>query len=150
MSVRSFRPRSTLALEKEIKLSIPEEASGCEIVGDRRAVQQILTNLIGNAIKFTDQGGKICLQVHPCTNDGMAALVITDNGRGIPVDRIANLGQAFVQVAPAHTRDQGGSGLGLAICKSLAKGMGGEIEIESELGKGTTVRLLLPRDATKT
>jgi len=124
-----------LALEKTIALVMPEAIPGCDVLGDRRAVHQILLNLIGNAIKFTADGGRVQLQVELRRQDDTIALVVSDNGRGIPADRLADLGQPFVQVQGAYTRDQGGSGLGMAICKSLAKGMNGSIELESELGR---------------
>jgi PAS domain S-box-containing protein len=135
----------SLAIEKSVDLIDPDCAPVPAVRADRRATHQILTNIIGNAIKFTNAGGKVQLLVE-LTEDGMVALRVSDNGRGIPAEKIAELGQPFVQLGSALTRDQGGTGLGLAICRSLAKGMGGSITLESELGKGTTVRLLLPRD----
>lgn len=134
-----------LALQKTIALVMPEAIPGCDVLGDRRAVHQVLLNLIGNALKFTAEGGRAQMRVELRRQDDTIALVVSDNGRGIPAHRLDDLGQPFVQVDGAHTRDQGGSGLGLAICKSLAKGMNGSMEIESELGRGTTVRLVLPR-----
>ncbi|MBL8710131.1 MAG: PAS domain S-box protein [Rhodospirillaceae bacterium] len=136
---------SSLAFEKEIRMIGPEGGTAGNVLGDRRAINQILMNIIGNAIKFTDRGGEVALLVEPRSGAGMIALVVADNGQGIPADSLASLGQPFVQVAPAHTRSQGGSGLGLAISKLLARGMKGHIEIDSELGRGTVVRLLLPR-----
>ncbi|MDY0871494.1 PAS domain S-box protein [Dongia rigui] len=135
----------SLAIEKSVELVDPDSAPLPSIHADRRATHQILTNIIGNAIKFTNAGGRVLLQAESA-DDGMVALCVSDNGRGIPAEKIAELGQPFVQLGSAHTRDQGGTGLGLAICKSLARGMGGSISLESEVGQGTTVRLLLPRE----
>ncbi|WP_374379544.1 ATP-binding protein [Dongia sp.] len=137
-----------IAAQKAISLEIQEGSSGSMVLGDRRAIHQILTNLIGNAIKFTHKGGKVRVEVQ--RDGGWLALVVSDNGRGIPADRIADFGQPFVQVQGAHSRDQGGSGLGLAICKGLARGMDGNIKIDSEMGKGTRVHLILPVAANST
>jgi PAS domain S-box-containing protein len=133
-----------LALQKAIKLTFAGGTTESMVLADVRALHQILTNLIGNAIKFTDPGGAIRLRVDRRPPDGMVALVIADTGRGIPEDRIAELGQPFVQVSPAHARDKGGTGLGLAISKALARGMNGSIEIESTFGSGTVVSVVLP------
>ncbi len=134
-----------LAAGNTVTLVPPGNSAFDSILGDRRAVHQILTNLIGNAIKFTDAGGKVQMHVRPLPEDGLVALVVEDNGRGIPSDKIAGLGSPFFQVASPMHRDRGGSGLGLAICKSLITGLGGRLEIESEVGKGTIVRVLLPK-----
>ncbi len=133
-----------MVLEKAVAMVMPDAIPGCGVLGDSRAVLQILLNLIGNAVKFVGKGGRIQLQVQRRPEDGTVALVVSDNGRGIPADQLPSLGQPFVQAQNAHTRDQGGSGLGLAISKSLAKGMNGNVEVESEFGVGTTVRLVLP------
>ncbi len=135
------------AVGKNIKLVKPDDHASCHIVGDHRAVHQILINLLSNAIKFSNAGSDVRLSIQPDTEADTVALVVADHGRGIPAHRIADLGQPFVQVSDPGTSDQGGTGLGLAICKSLAKGMNGRIEIESALGEGTTVSLLLPRVA---
>lgn len=133
-----------LALEKGVNLVAPDASVEGMCLGDRRAVHQILMNLVGNAIKFTEPGGSVRLRIDTEESNGTLALIVEDSGRGIAPERIAELGQPFVQVGAADTRDQGGSGLGLAISKALAKGMGGSIGIESRLGHGTSVRLILP------
>ena len=74
----------------------------------------------------------------------MVSIDVTDNGRGIPADKLPAIGRPFEQAASAYSRDVGGTGLGLAICMSLAQAMGGEIAIESVPAQGTTVKLILP------
>ncbi|HWA48970.1 MAG TPA: ATP-binding protein [Dongiaceae bacterium] len=110
---------------------------------DKRAVKQILINLLGNAIKFTPQGGQVTLAAKPAP-EGMIELSVTDTGIGIPPEHIATALAAFGQVDNPMTRAQQGTGLGLPIVKSLVELHGGRFAIESEVGKGTRVSALLP------
>jgi len=108
--------------------------------GDPGRLRQILTNLIGNAIKFTAQG-EIAVRASLETKDGASTTVcfsVSDTGIGIPKDRIDSLFEAFSQADMSTTRQNGGTGLGLAISKQLAELMGGRIGAESEEGKGST------------
>jgi len=111
----------------------------CLLRGDPGRLQQILLNLIGNAIKFTDRG-EVSLRVTMSRNDSDTVglrFVVRDTGPGIPADRLNRLFQSFSQVDSSSTRRAGGSGLGLAICMRLAELMGGEIGVDTELGKGS-------------
>ena len=110
--------------------------------GDSTRLRQILLNLIGNAIKFTE-AGEVNVRVHGRTGetDHMRLLVeVEDTGIGIPPDRISLLFHSFTQVDASVNRRFGGSGLGLAICKRLVEAMDGWIEVQSEEGKGSTFR----------
>ena len=110
--------------------------------GDREKVQQIVLNLISNAVKFTDPGGRVDVG---CTmHDGGATITVADTGRGIASHRVEQVFEPFVQVDSSHTRTQDGVGLGLAISRDLARGMGGDITVESSLGMGSIFRLTLP------
>jgi signal transduction histidine kinase len=132
-----------LAHTKNLTLAV-KDAPGCKpVVADRRALRQLLNNLVANGIKFTDGGGAVELTAEP-VDDTHVALLITDNGRGIPRERIAELCRPFVQIADPLRRDVGGIGLGLAISRSLAEAMGGTLAIDSDIGKGTIVRVVLP------
>lgn len=135
------------ATSKDIAIEVPEDGAFTvdRFLGDRHAVSQILLNLVSNAIKFTATGGRIEIGVEDTGTARELAFYVRDNGRGIPADRLTDVLQPFVQISDAHTRDTGGVGLGLAICKSLAEAMSGHISIDSELGRGTTVRVFLPR-----
>lgn len=110
--------------------------------GDAARLQQVLTNLIGNAFKFTKQG---CITVEAYSlatsakNMFRVLFSISDTGIGIPDDKIKILFQPFTQVSTGYRRDYQGAGLGLSICKKLIELMGGSISIESELDEGTTV-----------
>ncbi len=110
---------------------------------DKRAVKQILINLLGNAIKFTPQGGQVTLTAKPAP-DSMIELSVADTGIGIPAEHLATALAAFGQVDNPMTRAQQGTGLGLPIVKSLVELHGGRFAIDSEVGKGTRVSALLP------
>ncbi len=116
---------------------------GAEIVADERALKQIMLNLLSNAVKFTPAGGKISVDV--AEEDNEVRLVVRDTGRGIPKDQIDRLGQPFEQIATDAKLSKQGTGLGLALVRSLAELHGGRMAIESELGKGTSVTVTLPK-----
>ncbi len=111
-----------------------------QLLGDPTRLRQVLTNLLGNALKFTAEGE---VHLHVGVFDSTDSTVsmrfeVRDTGIGIPPDRIGALFEAFTQVDASTTRKFGGTGLGLAICKGLVTAMGGELTVESEMGKGTT------------
>ncbi len=112
------------------------------IQADRRALRQVLLNLVSNAIKFTPGGGSVTVAVAAGLHSVSA--VVADTGIGIPADHLPRLGRPFEQVANSWTRGHAGSGLGLAITKALVTMHGGTLSIESTVGKGTTVTVALP------
>jgi signal transduction histidine kinase/DNA-binding response OmpR family regulator/HPt (histidine-containing phosphotransfer) domain-containing protein len=114
--------------------------------GDAGRVRQILVNLLGNAVKFTQEGEvELRVTAEPMTGGRMAVkFIVRDTGVGIPKDRFHRLFQRFSQVDESTTRQFGGTGLGLAISQRLANLMGGEISVESEEGKGSTFTLAVP------
>ncbi|MEM8711577.1 MAG: response regulator [Planctomycetota bacterium] len=110
------------------------------LVGDPTRLRQVLTNLLGNALKFTAEG-EVHLHVgvtEPSDSEVTLTFEVRDTGIGIPADRINALFDAFTQVDASTTRKFGGTGLGLAICKGLVTAMGGQIDVRSTPGKGTT------------
>ncbi|MDF2774060.1 MAG: sensor protein, partial [Geminicoccaceae bacterium] len=110
---------------------------------DAEKVQQILLNLLSNAIKFTEPGGEVRLE---CACDDSSAVVrVVDTGLGIPSEKLEAIFQPFVQVDQNFTREGQGTGLGLAISRDLARAMGGDITVASELGAGAIFTLTLPR-----
>ena len=124
------------------------------VIGDPIRIRQILTNLLGNAIKFTQEGDvSVHVTVDPLqsgkADPALITLAVTDTGSGISPEGQAKLFQSFSQVDGSSTRVHGGTGLGLTICKQLSELMGGTIGVESLLGKGSTfwVRLPLPVQA---
>jgi PAS domain S-box-containing protein len=130
------------ASKKDIELSIEASDKLPTLLADSRAVKQILTNLLSNAIKFTPEGGNIILEV--TATNGFHAFKVSDTGVGVPAEKIPSLTEPFVSAEPDPFKPQEGTGLGLAIVKSLVDLHGGELEIESEVGVGTTITVKLP------
>ncbi len=114
------------------------------IWADERALRQICLNLMSNALKFTPRGGRITLSVAN-TGDGGQSLIVRDTGPGIPKDEIPRVMQAFGQGSLAHQTAEGGTGLGLPIVQSLVELHGGSFELQSELRKGTSAMVRLPK-----
>lgn len=121
------------------------------ILGDPVRLSQILTNLVGNAVKFTSEG-TVTLEAHllPRKTDDKCNVLFTisDTGCGIPDDKLTTIMEPFGQVAEGYTRGFQGAGLGLPICKKLVDILGGTIEIESRLGEGTQIRCSIPFSCT--
>jgi len=126
-----------ISFELEIDPAIPSR-----LLGDAARLQQVLTNLVGNALKFT-HGGGVTLQVSrlPGASEGQCRVLfsIADTGIGIPDDKLGSLFEPFSQVSQGYTRNYQGAGLGLSICKRLVELMDGTISVESEVGVGTTM-----------
>lgn len=112
----------------------------CQLVGDPTRLTQILINLIGNAIKFTDKGSIVVRVINDPdrTIAGAIRFSISDTGIGIPSDQLASIFESFTQAHVSTTRQYGGTGLGLAITKRLIEGMNGRIWAESVIGSGST------------
>jgi signal transduction histidine kinase/PAS domain-containing protein len=123
-----------------------ECCTDCEsimVCADPERTQQALLNLLSNAVKFTDRGGSVRVD---CEVLGRrVAIHVRDTGRGIPADKLESIFEPFVQVDAKLTRTQDGVGLGLAISRDLARGMGGDVTVESAEGVGSVFTLLLPR-----
>ncbi|MDU2926371.1 hybrid sensor histidine kinase/response regulator, partial [Bradyrhizobium sp.] len=137
------------ASAKDLKLrSVNDPAVPPALVGDAGRIRQILLNLVSNAVKFT-AAGEVVITTRCLAKDDAKATVewtVTDTGIGIAADKIGSLFANFVQADNSISRRFGGSGLGLAICKRLTEQMGGEIDVTSTLGRGSTFsfRLTLP------
>ncbi|MEO5818020.1 MAG: ATP-binding protein [Gemmatimonadaceae bacterium] len=123
----------------------PELIAQAKLVAraDREKVQQVLLNLLGNAIKFTSNDGRI--DVHSFARNDRVVITVTDSGVGISLDDLTRVFEPFVQVDSRFTRAHEGVGLGLAISRDLARGMGGDLSAESDVGVGSTFTLTLPR-----
>jgi len=113
------------------------------VQADRDRLAQILINLVDNAVKYTPRGGRVTVSGRPVAA-GRIAVAIEDTGVGIPAEDLPRITERFYRVDKARSRELGGTGLGLAIVKHLVAAHGGQLEIESEVERGTTVRVMLP------
>jgi signal transduction histidine kinase len=115
----------------------------CQVWADRDRVIQILVNVVDNAIKYTPSGGMISFQA--ILQEGQClVLQVRDTGQGIPSTDLPRITERFYRVDRARSRAEGGTGLGLSIVKHLMHLLRGQFRIQSEVGKGTTVELVLP------
>ena len=113
-----------------------------QMTGDRERIEQVVVNILANAVKYTPNGGRIRLSGHAV--DDMLWISVTDNGVGIPEEDLPRLFERFYRVEKARSRDKGGTGLGLAIAAEIVRYHSGTIEVASKVDKGTTVTVKLP------
>jgi signal transduction histidine kinase len=117
-------------------------------LGDSAKVDQILLNLLANAIKFTGRGGRVSVE---CAVGGQEATIkVSDTGVGIPLEKQEAIFEPFVQLGRSLSSAHEGTGLGLAISRDLARAMNGDLEVESTVGSGSTFTLRLPRAGSAT
>jgi len=143
-SVRLLRDR---AENNGLELTVSLSKEPVFAVADKRAVKQVLLNLLTNAIKFTPAGGHVGVSVR--TGDGFATITVRDTGIGIPAADLKRLGNPFEQVNGDPMLAKSGSGLGLALVRALMEKHGGRLVIESDEGIGTEVRVSFPFVAAK-
>jgi hypothetical protein len=140
--VSSLKPQAdgkSVRLKTEVQKELPP------VYGDREKIERILMNLIGNALKFTPEGGDVAVSaklVDGSTNS--VAISVRDSGIGIPADQLGKIFEKFCQVEGLLHRCTAGTGLGLAITKGLVEAHQGKICVESEVGKGSTFTFILP------
>jgi len=133
-----------LALARGIELSLMNTASSAVLV-DRDAIHQVFTNLIDNALKYGDQGGKVL--VGACESEDGVQFYVRDFGSGISSEHLTRLFERFYRVDKARSLESGGTGLGLAIAKHVVRAHSGTIRAESELNHGSTFYFTLPRQS---
>ena len=115
------------------------------VQADAEKLRQILQNLIGNAIKFSPAGTRVTIEAGRCPTDAsLAELHVSDTGVGIPAPKLASIFEPFVQLGGSTGSQRDGVGLGLSISRMLARGMGGDLTVQSEMGMGSTFTLTLP------
>jgi signal transduction histidine kinase len=131
--------------------SLRTESVGCSAPviarADRARLEQILLNLLSNAVRFTPPGGVISVSV--CERDGRVEVKVTDTGIGIPAEKLAAIFEPFVQVDSGLTRTVGGTGLGLTISRALARGMGGDLTADSDGSTWAAFTLSIPASRTR-
>ncbi len=136
--IASFRFKAN---QKDIELILTRKNLPDKIIGDNLRLKQILFNIIGNAIKFTEHGS---IEIEAEYKDAMLILSFTDTGVGIPADKIDKILNPFYQADQSSTRQQGGAGLGLAIVSRILENIGGTINISSQINHGTRVLINFP------
>ena len=139
VATESLAEGKKLALKTDVIRGLPHG------LGDEQRLTQVLLNLVGNAIKFTDVGE---VQIAARVKDGRFTVAVTDTGPGIPVEEQQKIFQEFHQVDNSNTKRKGGTGLGLAIAKQIVEMHGGRIWVELRLGEGSTFSMELPVRAT--
>ena len=132
------------AAAKSLVLEYEPVDPALAVLADHEKLRQILLNLLSNAIRFTPRGGRITLAAQP-VDRAMVEIRVTDTGIGIAADSIDQVFEPFVQLDRSLTNPRDGIGLGLSISRDLARGMGGELRVESEVGTGSCFTLTLPR-----
>jgi len=130
-----------VALEKRAAEDLPE------MIADKRALNQILLNLVSNAIRFTDRGGKVSISAR--AEAAHITFAIEDNGVGISDEDLARVGEPYFQAGSSYDRRHGGTGLGLSIVRGLVQLHGGELSLHSRVGEGTRVTVRLPIDCER-
>jgi two-component system, NarL family, sensor histidine kinase BarA len=116
---------------------------------DRDRLRQVVVNLLANAVKFTNKGGKVSIFLsevghQPELSAAGYRIIVEDSGVGIPQDQFDKIFQSFYQVDSSSTREYGGAGIGLAIVKSFVEGHGGVVRLSSEVGHGSRFTVILP------
>lgn len=146
-----LRPLAAQAQKKNIELEATAAPGIAEArIGDRVRFSQIVLNLVGNALKFTDRG-RIAVALSMAEDADRVVLTVTDSGRGIAAEKLAAIFEPFAQADSSDSRVQSGAGLGLAIVRELAARMDGRVDVESKSGSGSrfTVHLRIPCDPSK-
>ena len=134
-----------LALEKQVDVSwVDHGCAELTLNTDRQKLQQILLNLVNNGVKFTS-AGSVVIETRG-VSDQTIEFTVTDTGIGIPDDQLVSVFDEFRQVDGTSTREYGGSGLGLTISRKLARLLGGDVAVVSEVGKGSTFRVTVARE----
>jgi two-component system phosphate regulon sensor histidine kinase PhoR len=135
-----------LLAEKQSDIVVENDGADPVVPGDRSQLLQLLQNLIVNALKYGRNGTPVTLRFEPAGQD-MLRMSVIDRGEGIAAEHLPRLTERFYRVDAGRSRSVGGTGLGLAIVKHIVGRHRGRLDIESELGEGTTVHVYLPRAA---
>jgi two-component system phosphate regulon sensor histidine kinase PhoR len=147
VSIRSVLDSALLSVEAEARARNVAVRLGkieyFEVLGQKTRLEQVLVNLLDNAVKFNRPGGDV--QVETLRLDGTGRIVISDTGIGIPSEDLPRIFERFYRVDKARSRAVGGTGLGLSIVKHAVENMGGQVRVDSQLGKGSIVTVTLPR-----
>jgi signal transduction histidine kinase len=143
---RSVHKLAPQVEEKGILVEVSASEEPQWVLADADRIEQVLVNLLDNAIKYSPEGGRITVAIDEGSPaPGLVSITVRDEGVGIPAGDLPRVFERFYRVDRARSRDGGGSGLGLSIAKAIVEAHGGEITLRSEEGQGTTVHFTLPR-----
>jgi two-component system, sensor histidine kinase and response regulator len=134
----------SLAQEKNVSLVRDYAPDAPAISGDEETLRRTLVNLLGNAVRFTPEGGKVTASVRPSAEEPAAVFLVRDTGEGIPRDAFGRIFEKFGQVEAGQNRQRLSTGLGLTFCKMVVEAHGGRIWVESELDRGSTFAFTIP------
>ncbi|MFO0674658.1 MAG: ATP-binding protein [Polyangiaceae bacterium] len=137
-TVRSRASRVGVAVDVDV-------APTLAVMADETSLEQVLENLVDNAVKYGREGGHVRVSAVDAADRARVLITVADDGPGIEERHLSRLFERFYRVDPSRSRDRGGNGLGLAIVKQLVESMGGEVRVESKVGTGTTFRVTLSR-----
>lgn len=136
----AIESQSILIVQKNHKIELNIDMDIKDIYADRSGADQILTNIISNACKYTPENGKIIIDA--TNKGGLVEIKVTDNGIGIPKEDLPRITERFYRVEKGRSRQMGGTGLGLSIANEMIKSFGGSLKVDSVFGEGTTITLL--------
>ncbi len=137
-----------MAKAREVKYDYQAPDRDANVLGDRDKIVQVVLNLLTNAVKFTPKNGTVKLRV--AMTPVSSLITVADSGPGIPEDKRSSIFEPFVQLERSYAQERDGVGLGLSISRELARAMGGDIEVESDLGRGSTFTFSMPRPEQST
>jgi signal transduction histidine kinase len=138
----AWSPRQDTAKAAGVRFVVEVDPAVSTVTADREALQQVLSNLFDNAVRYTPRDGEIVTRVGRA--EGLVTITVSDTGTGIGGEHLPRIFERYYRVDPARSREAGGTGLGLAIVKHLVEAHGGTVTAESEVGVGTTIRCRFP------
>jgi len=136
------------AEEKKIRLTAGPVAASLMALADERAMRVVLRNIVGNALKFTGEGGEVCVAAWP--SNGQIVIAVQDSGTGIAEDKLGQLNSDVAVSSVRGVRGESGTGFGLSMSRDIVAGFGGQITAQSSLGKGSRFLISLPRAQSPT
>jgi two-component system phosphate regulon sensor histidine kinase PhoR len=138
--VALFLPR---AEERKLRLVISPNLESCQVLADRQCIDQVLSNLLDNAIKYCTSGDTIAVQWSVDAENRQVHIEVKDTGPGIAENHLPRLFERFYRIDTGRSRSLGGTGLGLSIVRHAVEAMKGQVSVDSEVGKGSTFRFTL-------
>lgn len=139
---------ATRAKEKSIAVTSNVDSSVGQIVGNEFSINEMVTNLLFNAVKYTPENKSVHLEAK--SHDDSVQIEFSDTGIGIPANELENVFEEFFRASNAKKREKDGTGLGLSIVKQIIERHGGEISVQSQEGQGTTFTVILPKNNSAT